>query len=65
MNTWDMSEEHKMTAKDKNNILATYNFGGNEIPAIVSKNYLIGCQFHPEKSSTQGLKLISNFLKFV
>ena len=51
--------------KDKQDILATYSFGGNEIPAIISKNYLIGCQFHPEKSSAQGLKLISNFLKFV
>ena len=45
-------------------ILAYYNFGGHHIPAIVSKNNMIGCQIHPEKSGKQGLNLISNFLKF-
>ena len=47
----------------KENIVATYNFGGYEIPAIVSKDHVIGCQFHPEKSGKKGLELISNFLK--
>ncbi len=47
----------------KENIVATYNFGDHEIPAIVSKDNLIGCQFHPEKSGKKGLELISNFLK--
>ena len=47
----------------KENIVATYNFGGHEIPAIVSKDNVIGCQFHPEKSGKKGLELISNFLK--
>jgi len=51
--------------KDKEDIMATYNFGGHKIPAIVSKNNFIGCQFHPEKSGEQGLKLINNFIKFV
>ena len=48
---------------EKTNIVATYNFGSHEIPAIVSKDTLIGCQFHPEKSGKKGLELISNFLK--
>ena len=48
--------------KNKNEIVATYNFGGHEIPAIVCKNNIIGCQFHPEKSSKQGLNLISKFI---
>ena len=47
----------------KENIVATYNFGGHEIPAIVSKDHVIGCQFHPEKSGKKGLDLIDNFLK--
>ena len=34
-------------------ILAYYNFGGHHIPAIVSKNNMIGCQFHPEKSGNK------------
>ena len=49
--------------KNKKQILATYNFGGHEIPAIVSRGNIIGCQFHPEKSGKKGLELISNFLK--
>ena len=48
---------------EKTNVVATYNFGGHEIPAIVSKDNVIGCQFHPEKSGKKGLELISNFLK--
>ena len=48
---------------EKIDIVATYSFGGYEIPAIVSKDYIIGCQFHPEKSGKRGLELISNFLK--
>ena len=49
--------------KNRSNILATYSFGGREIPAIVTKNNILGCQFHPEKSSKQGLNIISKFLK--
>ena len=48
---------------EKNNIAATYSFGGHKIPAIVSKDNFIGCQFHPEKSGKKGLEIISNFLK--
>ena len=48
---------------EKKNIAATYNFGGHKIPAIVSKDNFIGCQFHPEKSGKKGLEIISNFLK--
>ena len=47
---------------DATSVVATYDFGGHQIPAIVSKDNLIGCQFHPEKSGKKGLELISNFL---
>tara|TARA_Y100000817_G_scaffold218900_1_gene172530 strand:- start:760 stop:1410 length:651 start_codon:yes stop_codon:yes gene_type:complete len=49
---------------DATSVVATYDFGGHQIPAIVSKDNLIGCQFHPEKSGKKGLELISNFLNF-
>ena len=49
---------------DTTSVVATYDFGGHQIPAIVSKDNLIGCQFHPEKSGKKGLELISNFLNF-
>lgn len=35
-----------------------------DILAIVQKEHLFGCQFHPEKSGAAGLKLIQNFLQF-
>ena len=34
-----------------------------KIPAIIKKNKIYGCQFHPEKSRENGLTLIENFLK--
>ena len=48
--------------KEKNVILASYNFGGHLIPSIVAKDNIIGCQFHPEKSGPFGLNLIKNFI---
>ena len=55
---------HSYYAKteQKSNILASYDFGGHLIPAVVAKNNIIGCQFHPEKSGSFGLNLIKNFL---
>ena len=43
------------------NVLAHTNYGIN-FPSIVCKENVYGVQFHPEKSSKQGLNLIKNFL---
>ena len=48
---------------DEKNLVSYYFLNKNKIPAIVKKDNIIGCQFHPEKSSKQGLKIIENFLK--
>ena len=37
---------------------------GGRFPSVVQKDNVIGAQFHPEKSQTLGLRLISNFLKW-
>jgi len=50
------------SVENKKNVIATYKFGDIEIPSIVSEKNIIGCQFHPEKSGENGLKLIKNFI---
>ena len=48
--------------KETNNILAHTNYG-IDFASIISKENIYGVQFHPEKSSKQGLNLIKNFIK--
>ena len=48
---------------DENNLIATYNYGGNKVPAIIKRDLIYGFQFHPEKSAEPGLKLLDQFLK--
>jgi glutamine amidotransferase len=43
-------------------LIAECNYGGTRIPAIVQNNNVYGCQFHPEKSGSLGLKILKNFL---
>ncbi len=49
--------------ENKEHVLAEVNYG-HEITAVVSKDNMIGTQFHPEKSQEAGLKLFANFLKW-
>ena len=42
-------------------LLAETHYGIN-FPSIVGKENIYGVQFHPEKSSEQGLELIKTFL---
>ncbi len=48
--------------KYKENILAETLYGIN-FTSIVCKENIYGFQFHPEKSSSQGLSLIKNFMR--
>ena len=47
---------------DKDNILAETKYGTN-FTSIVGKENIYGVQFHPEKSSSQGLNLLKEFIK--
>lgn len=42
-------------------VLATSHYGGDFVAALESQN-VYGTQFHPEKSQTNGLRLLTNFL---
>lgn len=41
--------------------LADCQYGGHPISAVVAKERVTGCQFHPEKSGEAGLKIIRTF----
>lgn len=49
-----------LKAADESIVKATTNYGVN-IHASVEKNNVFACQFHPEKSSSVGLKILKNF----
>ena len=51
-----------LEAKEENIVVATTEYG-TTIHASVEKGNVFACQFHPEKSSSVGLKILENFLK--
>lgn len=42
--------------------LADCNYGGTPIAAVVSRDNVVGCQFHPEKSGEVGLAVLRSFI---
>ena len=47
---------------NKDNVVATTNYGENKFCSIAQNNNIFGFQFHPEKSASPGLDLIKFFL---
>jgi glutamine amidotransferase len=47
---------------DPRHALADCVYGGNAITAVVARDHLAGCQFHPEKSGAVGLRVLRGFL---
>lgn len=51
---------------DKKYILANYKLSDkNNIVAVIKKKNVYGCQFHPEKSSMQGISFLKEFLQII
>lgn len=50
-----------LKAEDENIVTATSQYG-TLIHASVEKDNIFACQFHPEKSSEVGLKILKNFI---
>ncbi|MFC3615208.1 imidazole glycerol phosphate synthase subunit HisH [Lutimaribacter marinistellae] len=46
---------------DPSERLAHVDYGG-DVTAVIGRDTMLGMQFHPEKSQSTGLRLISNFL---
>jgi imidazole glycerol-phosphate synthase subunit HisH len=47
--------------KTKSYVIANTKYNHN-FPSIINKNNIYGVQFHPEKSLTNGLKFLNNFI---
>lgn len=54
---------YKAVPEDEKHILADTYYGGRKLSAVIRKGNCYGTQFHPEKSSKIGLKIIYNFMK--
>lgn len=52
---------YHLAAANPSDVIATTEYGG-AMTAFVGRDNMVGAQFHPEKSQTLGLALISNFL---
>ena len=48
--------------ENKENILSTTVYSDYEFCSSVQEGNIYGCQFHPEKSASEGLKIMSNFV---
>lgn len=46
---------------DPVNRIADCMYGGHVIPAVIGRDNITGCQFHPEKSGEVGLKILRRF----
>lgn len=52
---------HSYAPEDGDDVIATCRYGGDLVAAVAREN-LWAVQFHPEKSSTAGLRILANFV---
>lgn len=48
--------------ESKDDIIAVTEYG-NKIPAVIGRGHVWGTQFHPEKSSKAGFRILKNFIE--
>ena len=46
---------------DTTHRIADCLYGGHKVSAMIGKDHIVGCQFHPEKSGEVGLKILRRF----
>ena len=49
-------------SEDEQIILSETSYGRDLFCSVFQKDNIIGCQFHPERSGEQGLKILKNYL---
>ena len=56
---------HSYYAKDMDDkdLIGYSMYGNMKIPGLVMHKHIMGCQFHPEKSGEDGLKILEYFGK--
>lgn len=47
---------------NRKDLLSVTNYAGNEITAVIQRDNIMGCQFHPEKSGEVGLSILRTFV---
>ncbi len=50
---------------DDQDLIGYSMYGSMKIPGLVMHDHIMGCQFHPEKSGEDGLKILEYFGKGV
>ena len=48
-------------SKHEENTLASCNYAGKDLCAVINNENIYGCQFHPEKSGTVGIGILDFF----
>ncbi len=56
------ANSYHFICQNENNVIAQVQYGDNKINALISKDNIIGAQFHPEKSGEKGLQFLKNFI---
>lgn len=51
--------------REESHVLSWTEYGGVRFPSSFKSGLVYGCQFHPEKSGEEGLKIIENFIKLI
>ena len=49
------------SVQDRADLSMTTDYGGTEVAAMVARDNVFGCQFHPEKSGEVGLSILKRF----
>ena len=64
LNNWVYFVHSYHAVPEESNIIAAQvNYGPEKLTAIVEKDNLLACQFHPEKSGKTGEKLLRRWIK--